>query len=486
MIFSRHFLANPVNTAASKTAASGVRDFAEGFGRDNPVRRPLRGIVLRENTYASITVASAGQTSDRLYSSSVVPGAEDGGVGRTSTTTDLIIQSISIQRSEKFQAVPTFGAGYGFFFGEQHFFLNVQAILLDTEDFPWKRDWWANYEGALRGTRLAENRERAVLVVNGTMVEGYIINASTSENAAEEGYCQLSFTVWVTNIIYEGTAGSGRLSYGGRHTTNLSDSEIAEQLPVLPAHTQGVGDPAAPAATGLAGALQRIRNTFQSVRSRLQELTDKAEDFLLGRDIVIPPAGYSDVETVLSPEEVRQVRSWVATTRAPYAWGKAAQQAASSASGYTWENWDEYIQGFSPTGDYARMVGSEVQWSDARLALEPGSPPGWLGASVREVLQDRALAKISSEMVNLEPRWQVDTGFRKSEVTLRLGRSLYAAMSLASSFSRADEVEQRIFGLYTTTDATVRSPDAPEIRTTPNSGTPLPRGSGGVVWPEGT
>ena len=475
VVFSSRYV-DTATLSSSPTSSTSTADFNDNVLGQLPVRRPLRGVVVRPNSYASLTVSSTTSASPRLYSTTVAP-LNAGDPGMTASTTDFIVQSVSVQRSEKFQPIPTFGASLGYFFGEQHYFLSVRAILLDTEDFPWKRDWWANYEESLRGTKLAERGERAVLNVNGALVEGYLTQAGTDENANEEGYCQLSFTIWVTNIVYEGQAGSGVLSYGGNHTITAD----TERIPALPASRPATGRDD-PGLDGLAGVLANIRGFFSRVRTALGDAMDAAEDFLLGRDIVIPAAGYSDVSDVLTPDEINTVRGTIELTTPPYPWLTYAKQLADNADGYTWENWDEYLQGWQTTNlTDSAYTGT---WAGARR-LVSGESPGWLGTSMREALEQRAAAKIEAEMRLLEPRWDINTGYRTPEAMRRLGRGIYSAISLAASFSRADEVLQSVTSMYTPIEAQTNEQNAVAPRNRPASETPLPRGSG-VAWPAGT
>lgn len=476
VVFSSRYV-DTATLSSSPTSSTSTADFNDTVLGQLPVRRPLRGVVVRPNSYASLTVSSTTSTNPRLYSTTVAP-LRDGEPGRTESTTDFIVQSVSVQRSEKFQPIPTFGASLGYFFGEQHYFLSVRAILLDTEDFPWKRDWWANYEESLRGTKLAERGERAVLNVNGALVEGYLTQAGTDENANEEGYCQLSFTIWVTNIVYEGQAGSGVLSYGGNHTI----TEDTERLPALPASRPPTGRNEQPL-EGLAGVLAKISGFFSRVRTALGDAMDAAEDFLLGRDIVIPAAGYSDVTDVLTPDEITSVRGVIERTAVPYPWAEVAKRIADATKGYTWENWDEYVQGVQSTwGTEAGPLATT--WKGAR-SLVSGESSGWLGESMRSALERRAAEKIATEMKLLEPRWGADTGYRTPEAMRRLGRGIYSAISLAASFSRADEVLQSVTSMYTPIEAQTNEQNAVAPRNRPASETPLPRGSG-VAWPAGT
>ena len=157
------------------------------------VRRPLRGVTIKNETYAVLYVEAAG-----FKNSSRAKGKDP---SQHKWTSNLLIQNISEQRTEKHQPVPTFGKDFVFFFGEQPRTINVNAILLNTGNFKWEEEWWYNYEHVLRGTRLVSKGTILKLYVEDSIFEGYLVNCSTSKDSQNPNVVSLQFTMHVSNVF---------------------------------------------------------------------------------------------------------------------------------------------------------------------------------------------------------------------------------------------------------------------------------------------
>lgn len=166
------------------------------------VRRPLRGIEVREDTYAVLKVIRADGTEIKLFDA----GAEDG-TGQTTQYTNFMLQSVVEARVEKHQIVETFGEAYIFFFGEAPRFLDITAKLLMSHDFNWVAEWWANYEQYLRGTKCVEQGARCFLFYDDNIVEGYIIQCQAQSTESQPHLVDLVLRFYVTrysNISFVG------------------------------------------------------------------------------------------------------------------------------------------------------------------------------------------------------------------------------------------------------------------------------------------
>jgi len=155
-------------------------------------RRPVRGIEIKEDTYAYLRVVMANGESLPLLDSSSPSGESSGGY------TNFILQSVQEERMEKHQIVETFGEAYIFFFGESPRFLNITAALINTHDFNWRAEWWHNYEHYLRGTKLVELGARCYLFYDDIVIEGYILGAQAQEVAETHYQVSLNFRFFVT------------------------------------------------------------------------------------------------------------------------------------------------------------------------------------------------------------------------------------------------------------------------------------------------
>jgi hypothetical protein len=158
-------------------------------------RRPTRGIEIKEDTYATLKVVKSDGSILPLLDSSTPDGSN------TSGYANFLLQSVQEQRVEKQQIIETFGASYIFFFGEQPRFLQVSAIVLNTNDFNWEAEWWANYNTYLRGTKLVEMGARCYLSYDDSVVEGYITQCAGSKTSMEPHHVQIQFQFFVTNCF---------------------------------------------------------------------------------------------------------------------------------------------------------------------------------------------------------------------------------------------------------------------------------------------
>lgn len=157
------------------------------------VRRPLRGVEIKEDTYASIKVIrSDGFELPFLDSSSPT--------GRSRSYASFILQSVQEARMEKHQIIETFGDPYIFFFGEAPRFLDIQAVILNSNDFNWEAEWWANWETLLRGTKSVENGARTYLFYDDVVVEGFMLMAQAQKMATEPIQIPLTWRMFVTSV----------------------------------------------------------------------------------------------------------------------------------------------------------------------------------------------------------------------------------------------------------------------------------------------
>ena len=152
----------------------------------------MRGIEIKDDTYAYIKVVQTNGTEIPVMDSSSRTGTNAGGY------TNFILQSVSEQRMEKHQIVETFGDNYVFFFGEQPRFLDCQAVLVSTHDFDWRAEWWDNYENFWRGTKLVEMGARCYMAWDDIVIEGYMLQAAATEQSEQPYTVQLQFRFFVT------------------------------------------------------------------------------------------------------------------------------------------------------------------------------------------------------------------------------------------------------------------------------------------------
>jgi hypothetical protein len=237
--------------------------FAENFDRIKHkgfdykgVRRPFRGIEIKEDTYGIIKVIKSNGDEIPLVdaggpnSPAPIDRTVDINARRGYTTTynysNFIIQQIQDSRQEKQQILETFGDSYIFFFGERPRVLSVSGLLINTLDFNWRTEFWHNYEHILRGTKLVEQDARIYLHWDDIIVEGYMLEAAARDDASSPYQIPFSFQLFVTNHTYLSTVGDDM--YPVTHAVNLSDQlgdalrwdDIDAAKAELKAHTKAV------------------------------------------------------------------------------------------------------------------------------------------------------------------------------------------------------------------------------------------------------
>lgn len=237
-----------------------------------PVRRPLRGIQIKEDTYAVIRVQTATGVEIPLINSS--SSQEVNGIGRSGMTANFILQQIQELRAEKHQIVETFGSDFIFFFGDRPQFLQIQGILLNSADFDWKNEFWKNYDEYLRGTKLVENNARLYLYFDDVVVEGYMIQAASTYTSDSPYHLPFSFQLFVTNYAILSTAGSVVFQASSEHQ--------------IPAPAEGATEEARQNANslgatgGMTSFLQAVRQNLNAVSSTVQQQRARAQALASG------------------------------------------------------------------------------------------------------------------------------------------------------------------------------------------------------------
>lgn len=261
---------------------------SESRTRQN-VRRPLRGIEVKRDTYATIKVIDAlGRPIPLIDSSSAV---DVDGIGQSIEYSNFILQAVQEQRVEKQQIVETFGEDYIFFFGERPRIYTFNAILMNTRNFNWKSEWWKNYEDTLRGTKLLERNARLYLYFDDVVIEGYMLQAQASATVDDPYKLPLTFQVFCTNYSIIGDVGS--------IFSPLYNEGIAKRTPdaspttALPDDADRVGDVTAGAAEqgSLTGFLADAARFAKDASFTIQRALEQAKNTLYGRSLSFPNQG---------------------------------------------------------------------------------------------------------------------------------------------------------------------------------------------------
>lgn len=213
-----------------------IADSASIYGTS--ARRPLRGIEIKDDTYATLRVMNddgtsislvdagsnriASDTDDKMQTGSTQSAARG---GRSNNYTNFIIQGVQDVREEKMQIMETFGDSYLFFFGERPRLLQVSGLLFNTLDFNWRTEFWINYENILRGTKLVQRNARIYLHWDDVIVEGYMLGATARDDAEMPYHVPFQFTLFVTNHTYVSAYVVGDRRFPGWDTAYESQIE---------------------------------------------------------------------------------------------------------------------------------------------------------------------------------------------------------------------------------------------------------------------
>ena len=174
------------------------------------VRRPTMGLSMKAERHAFFQIYKPDGTIVPLYNGvgsmvmaaynqSEFPGEES--FWKSKHYTDFMITSVQEQRAEKVQIVETFGEGYFFSSGGRVNIIAVTGYLANSADFPWRTEFWENYDRYLRGSKLVESKSRAYFGWDDILVEGYILDAGAAESAENPDLIHFTFKMLVADYL---------------------------------------------------------------------------------------------------------------------------------------------------------------------------------------------------------------------------------------------------------------------------------------------
>ncbi len=284
-----------VNTTQKQGSTFDSESSDQRIGLYHHVRRPVRGIQIKNDTYATIQVRQANGIAIPLFDA-----AAPSDTGKGIRNSNFLLQSVTEQRAEKQQVILTFGEPYIFFFGEQPRIITVSGTLLNTEDFNWRAEWWENYDRFLRGTQCVRQRTRVYLSWDDIVVEGYVIQANSVQESSERNLVPFSFQMFLTNYQNISNVGDIDAHWRGKEI-NLDPSSI--DLPgqggtsnTALVRQANVSSEALAAGQNKNSLFEFLRNgQLNSAATRLVELQGQVVDFLSlagqfvsGRNIRVP------------------------------------------------------------------------------------------------------------------------------------------------------------------------------------------------------
>ena len=266
-------------------------------------RRPLRGLEVKDDTYAVLKLVQANGHELHLFDQS-------SSTGQTQSFCSFILQSVREARMEKHQIVETFGEPYIYFFGEQPRFLDIQAVLVDSFDFNWYAEWWQNYDQYLRGTRSVELGARTYLFFDDNVVEGYMLMADTQKVSEQPLMVRLTFRLFLTNYS---------------NVTFVGDPEFPTRPSIsVPADASLTASDMFSGGTS-SGQFQSYQDEYTAALAAAQEgLAQTFAGFGGGQNLAqalafgLNTAGYPNIDSVLwNAQQNQQTTGGVLTRQAP-------------------------------------------------------------------------------------------------------------------------------------------------------------------------
>lgn len=374
-----------------------TRDKAKTRSSYANVRRPLRGIQVKPNTYASIRVRTAGGKSIDLFdSSSNRTSKANPLIGVSDNYANFIIQGIRESRAEKQQIIETFGEDYVFFFGERPRFLDVTGVLVNTRDFNWKSEFWTNYDQFLRGTRLVEQNARLYFYFDDIVVEGYMLAANTAADSGQPHMMPFQFQLYVTNYAILSSVGSVFID------ASETGPEGARRFEPIPPSTTSemLAGQAAQGAGGLSSFLAKTAEFANDASFKIQSTLDQIKNTLYARQLVVPTGIGTAAESIAFAPPI--------DNRGDY--GKAPTGVPISTMT------DEYVER-EPEGLKGQAASGAFD-EQARIS-------GLLSLRSPQALEAKARAEFE--------RMGIDTG-KPSTTAMILGRGAFAAAQYVAPF----------------------------------------------------
>lgn len=327
------------------------------------VRRPVRGIQIKDETYATIQVHTPdGRNIPLVDSGGSIFDSQNPNVAYSENYSNFLMQSVAEQRAEKMQIIQTFGEPYVFFFGEQPRMIAVSGILLNTEDFNWRAEFWENYDKYLRGTKCVQSTTRAILSWDDIVVEGYFIKADAAEDASNNNVVKISFQILLTNYANVSQIGNANFPTTTSAEVNLNPYTLDVDPATtggLESATEAVRSLSMQGLTGKNSLLQSLRNGIDNtvnVDGTPTPFLDLASQFVYSRNVRVPWGYFGnsvyDQETQIALASVSaQDRNIILGRAAESSFqdsletpGRTRRTTPASAYfGKFHENWDEYV-----------------------------------------------------------------------------------------------------------------------------------------------
>ena len=337
----------------------------------NSVRRPYRGIEIKDDTYAVITIRMSDGSPIPMWSSSARPSGDSDPSDPAAVTdySDFILQSVQEERAEKSQIIETFGDTFVYFFGERARIIRLTGILVNTYDFNWRSQFWRNYDLYMRGTKLVEANARAYLSYDTRVIEGYPLSAAATDDANMPYAIPFNMTLLLTNFYDYSNIGTTR-TRNQPYDVGALNRQLEQDRGKYTSTSQEVRNRnlLAKPGGGLFGALRTGIRTFNQATALIGSGFDRIGGLLSGRVVRMPigiagflaqsgSATFAAGSVPLLADAYDPVTGQLEAVagsvkvRAP---AYAAYAPIGNWKGHYWENYDENPYGETTWGDGQR------------------------------------------------------------------------------------------------------------------------------------
>lgn len=117
------------------------------------------------------------------------------------TTTDFALQSIQKKVGEKFKVISTFDGDHLSFQANKNNVYQLGFKMINSSNFDWLRKFQSNWEKIFRGGVLAKDQARLYILYSGTLIGGYPLNMSISEQSQSEPMASMAITMYITDDV---------------------------------------------------------------------------------------------------------------------------------------------------------------------------------------------------------------------------------------------------------------------------------------------
>ncbi len=267
---------------------------SKAIGTFDHVRRPVRGIQIKDDTYATIQVRTAdGRNIPLIDAGGAKIDEQNPDFSFSDQNSNFLIQAMQEERTEKMQVVQTFGEPFVFFFGEHPRMIAGSGILLNSEDFNWKAEFLENYDRYLRGTKCVQSKTRVTMSWDDIVVEGYFVKVNVTDTADNNSFVRMEFQLFLTNYQNVSRIGFNQFPKDSVEV-NLDPNDLdttGEGIGNLKSQTQLVRSLNTQSLGLKNSLLQTLRdnvNKTLTIDGRLTSVLELANQFSSGRNIRVP------------------------------------------------------------------------------------------------------------------------------------------------------------------------------------------------------